>query len=200
MADEPRRYHGIYKKQTKVPKWAAAITVKGEKYYLGSWRDQESAARAYDWMAIVHLGANAQLNFPEFRATAQQRAPRDMRFVTRAQEIEHRQAERQLALRRRQEQEAEAYLDALRRDPQVMADQYAWFGGGRSTARQQHDHEAGPSTARQQHGQEAGPSGAPQQHVQEDNWWDASDSDDSYDDDPFAYDVDWAEIDAEHSD
>lgn len=64
MSGELCRYHGIFlKKGTKVPKWAAAITVDGVKTHLGVWRDQETAARAYDWSTIVHYGAKARLNF-----------------------------------------------------------------------------------------------------------------------------------------
>ena len=47
---ERRRYHGIFDKKTKKPAWSAAIIVKGTKYHLGMWRDQETAARAYDWI------------------------------------------------------------------------------------------------------------------------------------------------------
>ena len=181
MADE-RRFRGVYKKPTKVPTWGAAITVDRHKYYLGTWRDPEDAARAYDWMAIQHFGDRATLNFPEYRAYARQRAPGNIRFATMAQEREHRQAEQQLALKRRQEQEDDSLLEALRRDPQVMAAQFAWFGG------QQHGQGAGPSVARQQPDPEAGPSGASQQNGQEEDWFsdefgdseDSGGSDDSF--------------------
>ena len=67
-------------------------------------------------------------------------------------------------------------LKALRRDLQVMAAQFAWFGG------HQHGQGAGPSVARQQHDPEAGPSGASQQNGQEEDWFSGEfgDSDDSF--------------------
>ena len=90
---ERRRYRGIIGRKTRKPSWSAAITVNKVKYHHGTWGDQETAARAYDWMAMMHLEDSAMLNFPEYRAFAQERAPRDIRFVTMAKEREHRQAD-----------------------------------------------------------------------------------------------------------
>ena len=118
-------------------------------------------------MVIDHYGDSVRLNFPEYRAFAQTGGPRDIRFVTMAEEREHRQAEHQLRLRRRQEQLGDALLEALRQDPQVMEEQYLWFGG--SGTGQQHDQEAGPSVTSQQYDQEAGPSGTSQQYYDEDS-------------------------------
>ena len=60
----------MHRKATKLTTCGAAITVANIKYYLGTWRDPETAAPAYDWMAIQHFGERAVLNFPEHRASA----------------------------------------------------------------------------------------------------------------------------------
>ena len=96
--------------------------------------------RAYDCMAVQHFGANAQLNFEVDRAWAHLLAPEGMRFATRAEEKEHRRAERELARRKREEDDP--LVRALREDPEVMAVQRQYFGEGSSTASQPH----GPST------------------------------------------------------
>uniref|UniRef100_A0A8R7QXW7 AP2/ERF domain-containing protein n=1 Tax=Triticum urartu TaxID=4572 RepID=A0A8R7QXW7_TRIUA len=80
----------------------AIITVGGEKRYLGTWKDPEKAARANDWMTIQHYGARVRLNFPGDRAIAELFAPKDMRFATKAEEKEHRQAKAQLTYKRQQ--------------------------------------------------------------------------------------------------
>jgi hypothetical protein len=81
---EPK-YCGMYRRNMKIPTWGAAITVDRTKYYLGTWRDPVSAARAYDCMAVQRLGQRTQLNFPQYRATVHTRAPPDMRFCTKEQ-------------------------------------------------------------------------------------------------------------------
>ena len=136
------------------------------------------------------LGDSAVLNFPEYRAFAQERAPRDIRFVTMAEEREHRQAEHQLRVRQRQEQQVDPLVQALLQDPQVMADQYLWFGGGTG---QQRDQEAGPSGTSQQHDHEAGPSGTSQQETGPSGTCQQSDEEE------FSDGVDWDAL-AEESD
>lgn len=61
------RYKGVHKSQPSVSTWRAVITVNGRKIYLGSFKDEEEAGRAYDEAAIKHFGDYAQLNFPEER-------------------------------------------------------------------------------------------------------------------------------------
>jgi len=128
IMSEPNKpkYCGVHSKRTKIPKWGAQITVEGVRYQLGSWRSPEEAALAYDCMAVQHLGAKARLNFEEYRAVAHLRAPESMRLSTRAEEKEHRQAERQLA--RRRHEEDDPMVRALREDPEVMALQRQFFG------------------------------------------------------------------------
>ena len=102
-------------------------------------------------MMIVHLRDSAVLNFLEYQAFAQERAPCDIRLVTMAEEREHGQAEHQLRVRQQQEHQVDPLVQALLQDPQVMADQYLWFGGGTG---QQRDQEAGPSGTCQQYDNE----------------------------------------------
>jgi hypothetical protein len=45
-------------------KWAASLTYAGKRHHLGSFKDEEEAARAYDGAARAHHGEKAQLNFP----------------------------------------------------------------------------------------------------------------------------------------
>ena len=106
---------------------------------LGTFRHPEEAARAYDCMAVQHYGAYGILNFEEDRAWAHNLAPEGMRIATRAEEKEHRRAERDLARRKREEDDP--MVRALRENPAVMALQRQYFGEESSTTSQ-----PGPST------------------------------------------------------
>ena len=94
MSQPPPKYRGVHRKRTKIPTWGAQITINKIKMQLGTWRNPEEAARAYDCMAVQHYGANARLNFEEDRAWAHLLVPEGMRVATRAEEKEHRRAER----------------------------------------------------------------------------------------------------------
>ena len=100
-------------------------------------------------------------------------APDGMRITTRAEEREHRQAERLLRARHRREEDDPLVKDLLL-DPQVMAVQYQVL----SESRQQRGQgEAGPSGTQQQG--EVGPSGTQQQEHSSStsSWWDHLDDD-----------------------
>lgn len=58
------RYKGVYVATHNPKKWQAGITSKGKRYYLGTYDDEISAARAYDAAAKLHHGEYAGLNFP----------------------------------------------------------------------------------------------------------------------------------------
>jgi hypothetical protein len=45
-------------------RWMAEIKVDGRSFHLGSFRDEEAAARTYDAAAMRHFGEFAYLNFP----------------------------------------------------------------------------------------------------------------------------------------
>lgn len=59
--DNRSGFKGIY---TDKGRWSAKITVQGRRIYLGRYKTQEEAARAYDRGARKHFGAFARLNFP----------------------------------------------------------------------------------------------------------------------------------------
>jgi hypothetical protein len=119
--------------------------VDHRKIQLGTFRCPWQAARAYDCAAVQHFGARAILNFEDERSVAHMLAPDGMRIATKAEEREHRQAER--LLRARHQREDDPLVKDLLLDPQVMAVQYQVL-----------------SESRQQRGQgEAGPSGTQQQ-------------------------------------
>jgi hypothetical protein len=51
-------------------KWRATIRVNGKLHWLGSFKEEEAAARAYDEAARKHFGEVAYLNFPETALTS----------------------------------------------------------------------------------------------------------------------------------
>ena len=145
MSEPERKFRGVHRRPTKIPTWAAQITVDHRKIQLGTFRCPWQAARAYDCAAVQHFGARAILNFEDERSVAHMLAPDGMRIATKAEEREHRQAER--LLRARHQREDDPLVKDLLLDPQVMAVQYQVL-----------------SESRQQRGQgEAGPSGTQQQ-------------------------------------
>jgi len=57
------KYRGIYWKK-KNRKWGAMIGFEGKRIYLGYFRDEIEAAKAYDRAAMKYHGEFASLNFP----------------------------------------------------------------------------------------------------------------------------------------
>jgi len=58
------KYKGVYwRKRNR--KWQALITFQKEKIYLGYFRNEIDAAKAYDRAARKYHGEFASLNFPE---------------------------------------------------------------------------------------------------------------------------------------
>jgi EREBP-like factor len=56
-------YRGVY--QTSWGNtWQAVIQKNGKRHYLGAFKNEESAARAYDRAALSLYGSTATLNFP----------------------------------------------------------------------------------------------------------------------------------------
>lgn len=68
-------YFGVYKNGNG--KWASLVVKNGRKYILGTYRDELSAAKAYD-SAAVYYGVDAfRLNFPDESPSG--RSPMDLR-------------------------------------------------------------------------------------------------------------------------
>jgi hypothetical protein len=56
-------YKGVYEKTRT--RWIAHIKVMGKTIWLGSYKTEEEAARAYDRAAIKYFGEFAYTNFPK---------------------------------------------------------------------------------------------------------------------------------------
>lgn len=56
------KYKGVI---WRANRWEAKLTAKGVNMYLGRFRDEDRAARAYDDAARKHFGEFAYLNFPD---------------------------------------------------------------------------------------------------------------------------------------
>lgn len=58
------RYKGV-DWANDMKRWRARIRVNGKRIYLGSFKEELDAAKAYDQAAKKHHGAYASVNFPE---------------------------------------------------------------------------------------------------------------------------------------
>jgi hypothetical protein len=58
------KFKGVYWKSTH-NRWVAAIRIGGKKKFIGGYRDEETAAAAYDLAARTHFGEFAHPNFKE---------------------------------------------------------------------------------------------------------------------------------------
>jgi hypothetical protein len=56
------KYRGVNWNKSST-KWVARINHTGREHYLGSFEDEEEAAKAYDSAASAQRGEQAQLNF-----------------------------------------------------------------------------------------------------------------------------------------
>lgn len=57
------QYKGVHRSHSG-KRWTARIGVRGSKHHLGTFIDEEEAARAYDSAAAYYFGEYAYLNFP----------------------------------------------------------------------------------------------------------------------------------------
>lgn len=64
-------------------RWSASITVRGERFHLGTFDDERDAARAYDRAALFLRGPGTKLNFPLERSSPA--SPDDLRREGRAE-------------------------------------------------------------------------------------------------------------------
>ncbi len=61
-SDADSRYKGVLKTDSNINPWKASITLSGHDKYLGIYRTEEEAARAYNKAALEHFGEHARLN------------------------------------------------------------------------------------------------------------------------------------------
>lgn len=67
------KYRGVHPRG--LYRWQAGVKVQGKYHSLGSFRDEEAAARAYDAAALINNGDHAILNFPSNKFGHQCRRP-----------------------------------------------------------------------------------------------------------------------------
>ena len=58
------RFFGVERSRDR-RSWCARIKVSNKRYYLGTFRDEIDAARAYDAAALKYYGNRAMINFPQ---------------------------------------------------------------------------------------------------------------------------------------
>ena len=63
------KYKGVHRRCDGL-KWVAQIKLPDKRLHLGSFNEEDDAARAYDEAAAAHFGEFSHLNFPEIRSNA----------------------------------------------------------------------------------------------------------------------------------
>lgn len=63
-ADSTSRFLGVSLRKDRGV-WRSTIFVDGKQVFLGTFKDEEKAARAYDAAALQYHGDFARLNFPQ---------------------------------------------------------------------------------------------------------------------------------------
>jgi hypothetical protein len=60
------KFRGVFLNK-KLNKWSAQIKVEGKRTHLGTFKNEEDAAQAYNFVAFEHFGEFARLNIVEAR-------------------------------------------------------------------------------------------------------------------------------------
>lgn len=64
LIDKSSKYKGVIREGLGAVMWEAVIVVNGKQISGGEYESEEDAAKAYDALARMYLGADAELNFP----------------------------------------------------------------------------------------------------------------------------------------
>lgn len=62
MQNKTSKYKGVFKRKTRKTSWLATIKYNKKAIYLGSFKEEKDAARAYNEAAIKYFGEFARIN------------------------------------------------------------------------------------------------------------------------------------------